>query len=177
MAEGWSYGYGGWLSPSVFYIPADENADTAAVTLETAGEMQLRDEQFRALDLERLAQLAARIRQKAEAVEDTEIANGRISCTVNAREGQKLLLSVPSSKGWTVVRNGQKIEMAAFEGSLAEISLVPGENHITMQYRTPGLAAGILMSLTGLGITVYADGKRRKERKTGEDRNYRSNGS
>ena len=177
VREGWGYGYGGWLSPSVFYIPVDENADTAAVTLETAGEMQLRDEQFRALDLERLAQLAARIRQKAEAVEDTEIANGRISCTVNAREGQKLLLSVPSSKGWTVVRNGQKIEMEAFEGTLAEISLVPGENHITMQYRTPGFAAGILMSLTGLGITVYAHGKRRKERKTGEDRNYRSNGS
>ena len=88
-----------------------------------------------------------------------------------------LLLSVPASKGWTAALNGQKIETEAFEGSLTEISLVPGENHITMQYRTPGLAAGILLSLTGLGITVYAHGKRRKERKTGEDRNYRSNGS
>ena len=177
VQEGWGYGYGGWLSPSVFYIPADDNADTAAVTLETAGEMQLRDEQFRALDLSRLAQLAAKIRQKAETVKDLEIKNGRISCAVNAGEGQKLLLSVPASKGWTVIRNGQKTEMEAFEGSLAEISLVPGENHITMQYRTPGLAAGILMSLTGLGIIIYAHGERRKERKTGEDRNYRSNGS
>ena len=177
MREGWGYGYGGWLSPSVFYIPADDNADTAAVTLETAGEMQLRDEQFRALDLSRLAQLAAMIRQKAVTVKDLEIKNGRISCSVNAGEGQKLLLSVPASKGWTVIRNGQKTEMEAFEGSLAEISLVPGENHITMQYRTPGLAAGILMSLTGLGIIIYAHGERRKERKTGEDRNYRSNGS
>lgn len=177
VKEGWSYGYGGWLSPSVFYIPADENEETAVVRLQTAGGMQLRDEQFRALDLDRFAQLAAKIRQKAAAVKDLEIKNGRISCTVNAREGQKLLLSVPASKGWTAALNGQKIETEAFEGSLAEISLVPGENHITMQYRTPGLAAGILLSLTGLGITVYAHGKRRKERKTGEDRNYRSNGS
>ena len=177
VADGWSYGYGGWLSPSIFYIPAVENADTAVVTLETAGEMQLRDEQFRALDLDRLAQLAARIRQKSEAVEDLEIKNGRISCTVNAAEGQKLLLSVPASKGWSASVNGQKTEIGAFEGSLVEISLVPGENHITMQYRTPGLTAGILMSLAGLGITVYANGDRRKERKKGEDRNYRSNGS
>ena len=177
VAEGWSYGYGGWLSPSVFYIPAAENADTAAVTLETAGEMELRDEQFRALDLDRLAQLTAKIRRNAAAVKDLEVRNGRISCTVNAEEGQKLLLSVPASKGWTAVLNGQKTEIGAFEGSLAEISLEPGENHITMQYRTPGLAAGIFLSLTGLGITVYADGKRRKERKTSEDRNNRSNGS
>ena len=177
VADGWSFGYGGWLSPSVFYIPAAANADTAVVTLETAGEMQLRDEKFRALDLERLALLAAKIRQKSEAVKNLEIKNGRISCTVNAVEGQKLLLSVPASRGWTASVNGQKTEIGAFEGSLTEISLVPGENHITMQYRTPGLTAGILLSLTGLGITVYESGKRRKERKTGEDRNNRSNGS
>ena len=127
--------------------------------------------------LDRLAQLTAKIRRNAAAVKDLEVRNGRISCTVNAEEGQKLLLSVPASKGWTAVLNGQKTEIGAFEGSLTEISLVPGENHITMQYRTPGLAAGIFLSLTGLGITVYADGKRRKERKTSEDRNNRSNGS
>ena len=167
VADGWSYGYGGWLSPSVFYIPADENADTAVVTLETKGEIQLREEQFRALDLNRLAQLTAKIRQKAEPVKDLEIRNGRISCTVNAGEGQKLLLSVPASKGWTAALNGQKIEIGAFEGCLMEISLVPGENHITMQYRTPGLTAGILLSLMGLGIVVYANGERRKERKKG----------
>ena len=127
--------------------------------------MRLRDEQFRALDLSRLAQLAAEIRQKAEPVKDLEIKNGRISCSVNAGEGQKLLLSVPASKGWTVIRNGQKTEMEAFEGSLAEISLVPGENHITMQYRTPGLAAGLLLSLTGAGILAVSELRSRKRGK------------
>ena len=71
---------------------------------------------------------------------------------MNASEGQKLLLAVPASMGWTARVNGQKTEIEAFEESLIEISLVPGENHITMQYRIPGLTAGILISLAGLGI-------------------------
>ena len=73
---------------------------------------------------------------------------------MDALEGQKLLLSVPASEGWTARINGQKTDITAFEGSLIELSLVPGENHITMQYRVPGLAAGILISLAGLGILV-----------------------
>ena len=152
VKEGWSFGYGGWLSPSVFYIPVQEGGKTAEVTLETNGEPKLRDEQFYALDLDRLSQLTALIREKASAVEDLEISDGRISCTVNASEGQKLLLAVPASMGWTARVNGQKTEIEAFEESLIEISLVPGENHITMQYRIPGLTAGILISLAGLGI-------------------------
>ena len=181
VEEGWSFGYGGWLSPSVFYIPVPESAGTASVTLETIGEMELLDEQFYALDLGRLAQLSALIRDKAKAVRDLKIENGKISLSVEAREGQKLLLSIPASKGWTARLNGQKTEIVAFEGCLSQISLVPGENHITMQYRTPGLAAGILLSLSGIGIiavwTLRNRAGQRKERKTGEGRNNWSNGS
>ncbi len=154
VEEGRSFGYGGWLSPSVFYIPAGENADTAVVTLQTNAEMELREEQFYALSSERLGQLAAQIREKARAVRDLEIKSGKISCTVEAGEGQSLLLSVPASQGWTAYNNGQKTQIVAFEGCLTQIALVPGENHITMQYRTPGLAAGILLSVTGIGILV-----------------------
>ena len=165
LQEGWSFGYGGWLSPSVFYIPVEEETGTAEVMLETRGEMELRDEQFFALDLERLAQLAARIRQRADSVTDLKISNGKITCTVEAKEGQKLLLSVPASRGWTARVNGQKIQIEAFEGALTQISLFPGENHITMQYRTPGLAAGLLLSLTGAGILAVSELRSRKRGK------------
>ena len=151
-SEGWSFGYGGWLSPSVFYIPVEEGQKTAVVTLEIKEEPGLRQEQFYALDTESLSRLSAQIRERAESVSDLEIRGGKISCRVYAREGQKLLLSVPASTGWTARVNGQKTEIEAFEGSLMEIPLVPGENYITMQYRVPGLTAGILLTLAGLGI-------------------------
>ena len=154
VAEGWSFGYGGWLSPSVFYVPVPAGEKTVLVTLETSGEPKLQDEQFYALDLGSISRLSDEIRKRAQGVRELEIENGRISCRVDALEGQKLLLSVPASEGWTARINGQKTDITAFEGSLIELSLVPGENHITMQHRVPGLAAGILISLAGLGILV-----------------------
>ena len=154
VAEGWSFGYGGWLSPSVFYIPVPDGEKTAVVTLETSGQPDLRDEQFYALNLRSLSRLSDEIRKRAQSVREPEIENGRISCKVEALEGQRLLLSVPASEGWTAHINGHKTEITAFEGSLIELPLVPGENYITMQYRVPGLTAGILISLAGLGILV-----------------------
>ena len=166
VADGWAFGYGGWLSPSVFYIPVSEDG-TAQITLETDGEPQLRDEQFYALDLERFGQLTAKIREKTgAAVRDLLISNGKISCTVSAQEGQKLVLGVPASKGWSARVNGQKVRIEDFEGCLAQIPLVPGENHIKMQYRVPGLGAGILLSAAGLGIlTVWDLSGKKKDRK------------
>ena len=166
VADGWAFGYGGWLSPSVFYIPVSEDG-TAQITLETDGEPQLRDEQFYALDLERFGQLTAKIREKTgAAVRDLLISNGKISCTVYAQKGQKLVLGVPASKGWSARVNGQKARIEDFEGCLAQIPLVPGENHIKMQYRVPGLGAGILLSAAGLGILAVWDlSGKKKDRK------------
>ena len=166
VADGWAFGYGGWLSPSVFYIPVSEDG-TAQITLETDGEPQLRDEQFYALDLERFGQLTAKIREKTgAAVRDLLISNGKISCTVSAQKGQKLVLGVPASKGWSARVNGQKVRIEDFEGCLAQIPLVPGENHIKMQYRVPGLGAGILLSAAGLGILAVWDlSGKKKDRK------------
>jgi hypothetical protein len=179
VADGWAFGYGGWLSPSVFYIPVSEDG-TAQITLETDGEPQLRDEQFYALDLERFGQLTAKIREKTgAAVRDLLISNGKISCTVSAQEGQKLVLGVPASKGWSARVNGQKARIEDFEGCLVQIPLVPGENHIKMQYRVPGLGAGILLSAAGLGIlTVWDLSGKKKDRKNScseEQRKERNN--
>ena len=157
VSEDRGYGYGGWLSPSVFYIPVtaedEAGADvlkTAHVTLETRGEPPILEEQFYALDLDRLSEAAARIRKRSAAVRGLAVANGKISCTADAAEGQALLLSVPASKGWTVFVNGKKTKTDAYEGCFMKVPLVQGENHITMQYRVPGMAAGAVMTLIGV---------------------------
>ena len=187
VSEDWGFGYGGWLSPSVFYIPvpeeenseggeeavvaeeagiaesgesfseADSSAEanakdaskTVRVTLETRGEPQLLDEQFYALDLDRLSEVCAQIRARSSAVRDLAVANGKVSCSVDVAEGQSLVLSVPASKGWTAFVNGKKTPIDTYEGCLVKIPLAQGENHITMQYRVPGMAAGIVMTLIG----------------------------
>ena len=133
--------------------------------LQTAGEPQLLDQQFYALDLERMAVLTAQIRARSKAVRDLRITNGTISCVVDAEEGQSLLFSVPASDGWTAQLNGQKTQIRSFENGLMEIPLVQGENHITMQYRVPGLMPGTGMSLAGLLILAVMSGTRTKRHK------------
>ena len=156
VSEDQGYGYGGWLSPSVFYIPVPEEeagasgeSKTVRVTLETRGEPKLYEEQFYALDLDRLSEISALIRVRSATVRDLDIRNGAISCTADAAEGRFLILSVPASKGWTAFVNGKKTPIDTYEGCLIKIPLAQGENHITMQYRVPGRAAGIVMSLVG----------------------------
>ena len=170
VSEDQGYGYGGWLSPSVFYIPVPEEeagasgeSKTVRVTLETRGEPKLYEEQFYALDLDRLSEISALIRVRSATVRDLDIRNGAISCTADAAEGRFLILSVPASKGWTAFVNGKKTLIDTYEGCLIKIPLAQGENHITMQYRVPGRAAGIVMSLAGLAACaamVFAGGRR-----------------
>lgn len=161
VADGWAFGYGGWSSPSVFYIPVsgEKTGETGAektgqvqVALQTMEEPDLRDEQFYALNLDRMAEVSAQIRAKSENVRALTIENGKILCDVTAKEGDRLLLAVPASEGWTARVNGQKTEIRAFEGCLAEIALEQGANHITMQYRVPGLTAGVLLSISGIAL-------------------------
>ena len=45
--------------------------------------------------------------------------------------------------------NGKKTKTDAYEGCFMKVPLVQGENHITMQYRVPGMAAGAVMTLIG----------------------------
>ena len=154
VAEDRGYGYGGWLSPSVFYIPVPKGENAVRITLETQGQPELRDEQFAVLDLDALAECAERIRVKSSSVRELEIQAGKVTCTVDGEPGQRLLLSIPYSQGWTARVNGQKTEIGAFEDALIQIPLVQGENHITMQYRVPGAGAGILLSLAGSALSA-----------------------
>lgn len=173
VAEDWGYGYGGWLSQSVFYIPVPEGETQISIVFEADGALPLRDAQFYALDLGSLSRSAEKIRSKAEAVTELSVEAGRISCSVEAAQGQSLLMSIPFSEGWEVRNNGQKTEIGAFEGALIKIPLVQGENHITMQYRVPGAAAGILLSLAGLVITAAwaLSGMRPDRSKAGDKKN------
>jgi uncharacterized membrane protein YfhO len=133
-------------------VPKGENA--VRITLETQGQPELRDEQFAVLDLDALAECAERIRVKSSSVRELEIQAGKVTCTVDGEPGQRLLLSIPYSQGWTARVNGQKTEIGAFEDALIQIPLVQGENHITMQYRVPGAGAGRLLSLLGAGLAA-----------------------
>lgn len=153
--------YSRWLSSSVFYIPADDSDTEVTVTLNTENP-DLKDEQFYALDLEKLRYVSTVLSQKK--VDDFTMKNGFVSCSVEGEGGTSLFLSVPYHKGWTVLLNGEKIEPELFGGCLITIPLEAGINDIEMIYHVPLLREGAAVSILAIciliGLKIY--GGRRK---------------
>lgn len=156
------FAYASWLSPSVFYIPSDHVNKQVTVTL-TAATMDLSDEQFYALNLEELERVTQMI-SRGE-VEDLQMENGYVSCTVKGEKDERLFLSVPYHEGWTILLNGEEIEPELFGDCLISIPLTDGTNQVEMVYHVPMLKTGAVVSCAGILILGFSAVYRKKKRK------------
>jgi len=146
--------YSKWLSPSVFYIPLEEEHNVATIEVTSNSKVSIKEEQFYYLDLEELRDITNQINDKK--AEELRLENGgNISCKVSANQGESLLISIPYSNGFNIYRNGEKIDINKFESCLMSIPLVEGENEITIKYSLPGLKIGIVISLLGILLLVF----------------------
>lgn len=101
------------------------------------------------------------LQERAErGVSDVRTTGSTLSCSVRIEEPAELVyFSVPYSAGWSAFIDGQPVEIqranVGFMGVLAD----EGEHRIELRYETPGLAAGALLSLSGLvclaGVIAY----------------------
>lgn len=149
--EKYSLKYACWLSPSVFYIPVDENADCAQIIIQSPISYNLNREkiQFYALDLDKLTSISGKIQENE--VEKYTIQNGNISMEVNTnKENEAVYLAVPYDKGWRITKNGQIIKADLVGDCMYSIPLSAGENIIEMEYHVPGLKAGAVVSFIGV---------------------------
>ena len=143
-------GYSQWLSPTVFTIPYKEGESTVKITLTGEKTFVADDEEFYALNLDRLQELSAKIRKGEEKVSDFTLENGKMSCTVTANEGEKLFLILPRTMGWNTYVNDEKTYAEDFAYCLTVIPLKEGENKIERFYRVPNLRRGIAMTIAGI---------------------------
>ena len=145
-------GYSDWLSMGVFYIAHEPEESEISVYFSYPEALTIWDEQFYALNLDALHMATQKITEKQP--EQLDIKNGKVSCTVTARAGESLYLSVPYGAGWTVTRNGVPVEADMFAECMTSIPLEEGENVIVMTYRIPHMRKAILISLFGVCCLV-----------------------
>ena len=143
-------GYSQWLGPTVFSIPFNKGDSTVKITVTSKKEFVPTEEQFYAVDLDRLQELSDKISKGAEQVSDLYMDNGTMSCTVNAKEGEKLFMIIPRTMGWNTYVNGEKIPAEEFAYCLTVIPLSEGENKIERFYRVPNKRRGIAVTAAGL---------------------------
>ena len=127
-------------------------------------EGKVTDAQIYLLDLETLDEVTTAMKNRAAS--RIEIRDGHCVFEVeNASSGTSLFTSVPYHRGWTVTRNGKKIDVDLTGDALMTVPLEDGKNVIEMTYRVPNKTAGIVMMSAGIvllaGITVFENRKKK----------------
>lgn len=101
-----------------------------------------------------------------DSMENEKIETNKVSGTIALQENKVLCLSIPYSKGWTAYVDGKKVELLQANTMYMAIPLEAGEHTIELKYFTPGLKAGILISVAGIfmfGLLIFLiERKRRK---------------
>ena len=154
--------YACWNSPSVFYIP-NNNESEITIRIETDSDsLNIDNIQFYALNFDVLGECAKNA--NSEIADQIYINNNEVYVKISdGNYNQHLLLSIPADKGWYIYRNGQLLsDVDTVGGCLYSIDLVDGENEIYMVYHVPRMKAGIVLSVVAVAIIIlYALSGRR----------------
>jgi len=146
-------GYANWMSPTVFYVPSGE--DESSVYVKVSGKAPGYEPLFYALDLDALETVTQKLSEGSENIKLTDFAGGNVSAEINCDTDEKVILTIPSSDGWTVELNGAEISPEIFADVFYIIDVPAGENVLTMTYKTPYLTTSLIVSCLGIaGITV-----------------------
>ena len=102
----------------------------------------------------------------AKVAKINEMKNGYVSIQTDAKQGEKLFLSIPTNEGWKITLNGKEVIPELISDCLMSISLKNGDNSIELTYRVPGLRTGVIVSLAGVVLLLICIcGTRKRQRK------------
>ncbi len=77
-------------------------------------------------------------------------ATNRITGSITLSEPKLLVLSIPYSNGWSAYVDGKEQELLQANTMYLALPLSAGTHEIELRYRTPGLRAGMSVSVLGL---------------------------
>ena len=87
-------------------------------------------------------------------------ATNRITGTISLEEDKLLLLSTPYYRGWTAYVDGKKTKLLRANTMFMALPVSEGYHDIELKYHTPGLLAGLLLSILGVVLAVIYNSKK-----------------
>jgi uncharacterized membrane protein YfhO len=90
----------------------------------------------------------------AEGMRNVKVASDALSGDVTSHGDGVLLLSVPYSTGWTATVDGAPARTFTANVAFTGIAVADGTHHVKMRYETPGMRAGIIVSLLALAVAA-----------------------
>ena len=152
--------YACWLSPSVFYIPAQD----ASAVVEVRGEVvqDIQSPYFYEMRPEVLQRAASVANERSASLEKAGGRSFVVSCS-SEQEGF-LYINIPYSADWTIRVNGeiQKAESYGGKDPMVTVPVNVGENLVEMSYHVKGLWLGILITMAECLLLIVFFRKRKK---------------
>ena len=102
---------------------------------------------------------------KSEVMQNVAIKENEVSGTIDLNSDKYLLMSIPYSDGWKAYVDGKKQEILRANECYMALKLEKGSHEISLQYETPFLREGTVVSIIASGIFAgYIYLKNRKAR-------------
>lgn len=99
----------------------------------------------------------------ASMLDVTDYGDSYLKGTIDVQEDGVFVTSVPYEAGWKLKVDGHTREInELIGGAWISTSLSAGEHQIELSFRPPGLIAGLLITLAGIGLLIAAEWWRRR---------------
>ncbi|MDK7327832.1 cell division protein, partial [Lactobacillus mulieris] len=92
--------------------------------------------------------------------------NNQIEGTVNIKQGQSLITTIPYTSGWKAFSDGKPVKIVKTLNRFIALDLPKGKHKVTLKHTMPGLKLGIIISILGLisVVTEYWVLKKNREK-------------
>ncbi len=106
-------------------------------------------------------------RRNKYTLQNVKRTDNEVRGEINVPGNRYLQLSVPYSNGWSAYIDGKETETYVANVMFLGIDIPAGKHTVEIRYRTPGLTAGVILSLLGCVAAGFILCYERKERKRG----------
>lgn len=85
---------------------------------------------------------------------DMKVGKRSAEGTVNAKEAQTLITTIPYDEGWTAKVDGKKVDTKAFQNAFVSIHVPKGKHKVTFSYLPKGFIAGAVSFIVAIGLFI-----------------------
>lgn len=105
---------------------------------------------------------ASAAQTQAETLSLTASSDRRIEGFAQTQDTRTVFLAIPYDSGWSLTIDGESASLTQAFLGFSSFTLPAGSHEIALVYTPPGFMAGLLLSLLGLGLLIFAMVARQK---------------
>lgn len=158
--------YFGRFYKNVMYLGTYNAGDTISLKLKETYDKDY-DFQLVAVSLDEDLTKQKLLEAKDGGFDPDIVKGGYVKGSYVSDENVTMMLQVPYDEGWSITINGKKAEYTRAFNGLIQIEVPAGNNKIEMKYAPPGLAIGMLCTVTGIVLFSgwrIAEGRKSKKK-------------